>query len=386
MKTTQKLFVAIVAIWTIINLNLFAQTSSEPVRDARRIAASFLKLGPEATLNGNFDYSVVVGEGQSVRSSGYLTATVNEDGNVTGITALTVDGYKFQLDKPLTRFPHDSRGKMTGFYLGVDGYTSSGKWVSTGSFRTDALGEADPINIILRPGSVENFVPAELPAGVSADNFRLKTSDGNLYWYDQYRKGFSVWLDPVVANQVSYDLMDASTGVLVQSGGIIQTFINPVKTVDNAFGVTREGGVILFSFTPDKPYAWTSDLKFRTTSDYYGQPLPATVFGVRNINGGNISVQVGNLVKYQAALRVEEVLADGTLGFIKEESVGDDGRAQIVTQGSYNELVLTVFGLKGADENGWWININRQGPQTGNSGGYSSTTGAPIPVPIQPTQ
>lgn len=366
MKT--KTLLAIMAVWTIAFASL-AVAQDKPNRDPRQIAVSFLKLGAEAKFTGDFNYSVVLSEGVAVYNNGNFTATANTDGTLKEIQTLSLNGEDIPLAEPLKRFPHDARGKMTSFWISLNGASANGKNVSYGSFHAEALQESDPINITLYPSWVEVFVPAELPAGVKADSFRLRTADGNLYGYDQYRKGFGVWLDPVNTAEVEYDLIDVETGKLVESGGVLQPFGGSHQTPDNAIGVSREAGVVITSITPDNRYGWFDNLKFRTEITYYGDQLPATVFGVRGLEGGNLSVELGGLIPYQSAVRIEEILKDGTLRLIKEAVVEDKNSLRLMTQGSYQEVVVTVFGLKDADRNGFWLNLQWQPPQNGSSGG-----------------
>jgi len=381
-----KLLAIFVIAFTLTATFVSAQTQTEPFRDPRRIAASFLKLGVEARFDGNFDYSVVVADNQAFKVNGSFVASANNDGSLKAITKLVIDGKEVPLAEPLARFPHDKRGKVTGFWLSLTGRSASGKEASYGSFYADALGQGDPINIVLRPGWVETFVPAEPPPGVDPRNFYLKTPDGNIWWYDQYRRGFGVWQDPVVTSSTQYDLIDGNTGEVL-GGGIITNFVGSIATRDNPFGTTREKGVLRVNLgKANHRYFGKSDLKFRTEISFYGQMLPALVFAVDELDGGNLSLQVGNLKPYQAVVLVEEVLDDGTTLLLDIWYGDKTGEIKGNTQSSYNQLVVTIVGEKGADNsngNGFWVNMNRTYPLTGNSGGGEKGVVTPVPAPVQ---
>lgn len=358
------LSVLLLALLSCLSISAFGQTvvaAQEQARDPRKIAAAFSMLGRETRYYGNYDYYVVKSEGVSSYVYGYFIAEANPDGSVGRITHLYKNGVEIPLAAPLSRFPHDIEGAMTRVWMNVGGVQSENRQLSHGYFYTESLGKGDPIVINLKPSYVSASIKMTLPAGVNPDTVRLVTADGRRYWYDSWSGQFDVWIDPVLGNQ-DYTIVDASTGAVIQSGGVLGPFMIAKETPDNALGIVREEGVQLVSISKTNDWQSFTGQQFVTKVTYSDTVYPAKVFYADTLDGGNLAVSLYGISGPDTFLLIEEVLDDGSLQLIKKVQGDNYYELRTETKSSYHRLVITVLGQSAIPSRGFNVHFRRSPP------------------------
>lgn len=111
-------------------------------------------------------------------------------------------------------------GETRDFYFFVTGFEGPAAKVN-GDFQANLLAPDAPIRVQLKPLWVQKFVPYSPTDGTSPANLLLvitTTSGQYSVAYDQWYKGFPVWVDPLVATP--YHIVDAPSGTVLAGGDI----------------------------------------------------------------------------------------------------------------------------------------------------------------------
>jgi len=315
-------------------------TSTEvPTPDSAKIAAAFLSQ-PAEGYYGNFFFARVDSTGTEEYVSGYFE--MNTAGKITGLSLVQDDNWIEIIrpgDEPLDGLPVNTRGTCRDYSLYLIGYNSNRQEVGHGNFTTKILDPSDPIVVILTPSLREQFVPYTSPNGAQPEDLVVETIDGSMiFYYDQYRQGFSLWLDPALDQELQ--VRNNRTGVIYWRGLASELGQEPSSQIVNigyAGGVTK-----LFSSTRTWDHHEDEDLDGQVV-DQTGNIVPAKVY-MMNLSGYSAQFYFWD---WQGGTGVMEVFAvndQGDLSLIQADELFADMSYTIPIDPGYDQLVVVIRG------------------------------------------
>lgn len=384
--------VAIMALASLTTTTSAQQSQSQPI-DSELVAKAFLRKAKTTRYEGNFGFDRYVNNVKEVpRINGSFEMT--PDG---AITRLWIGEKEIALDKPLLTLPVNTWGTTVDFYCNAYGYSADNENVTYSNFHANLLKPGDPINLLINPAGVHKFVAFALPDGVSADDIQLefKTKWGtSRNGYNEYRKGFDVWLDPL-EGLAEYRITDG-TGNVYQ-----REILNPLEEVPpvsqgSAIGFNRIGGVVEL---PDERSTGAYNQQLDSTVVRNGNLLSAKVY-YKDLAGGFIEIYHNGGLEYGSTIEVFDLADNGDSVFIQSAVVGQPGWP-IITPGIHTKVIVTVIGTLnswGQENGGFGLSFysyegaynppqpEPQQPTSGGGGGESIPTPAPETVTTVPVQ